>query len=431
MAAELSAGARRAVGRLRAALAGLFLLYAAANAVELVDYSTYYRGSAWELAAAGLFTLFAAALYARRAWLRAAAGYSGVLLLAQALVTPLLRPFDYKTLPPNLVEVIDVQGDGMPGIEGVQRITTDGRGYRVNRPVDYQRPAGLRVFAIGGSTTEDIHLDDRRTWTALLAARLEAALGRPVEMINTGLSGLRSPNHYATLEQIGGLAPDAVLFLLGANDWNAHIYRAVGLGLDPDLEGAALLDAHRSLRSISLRESLLADVLRRARRAWREGPPESTGAPRVERSETLRRRRGSLARPRAVAFRPTRVDPLYDRYLRRIVATCQERAIHCIFVTQPSGYSPAADAAYRASFWMTPAFADYTLDLESLTAVAALYNQHLMAFGAAAGVPVCDAAAAFEPSFRYFYDDLHLNAAGAAHMAEVLAPCVVAALRRE
>jgi lysophospholipase L1-like esterase len=54
-----------------------------------------------------------------------------------------------------------------------------------------------------------------------------------------------------------------------------------------------------------------------------------------------------------------------------------------------------------------------------------------LALGAAAGVPVCDAAGAFEPSFRYFYDDLHLNSAGAAHMADALAPCVVAALRRE
>jgi len=80
---------------------------------------------------------------------------------------------------------------------------------------------------------------------------------------------------------------------------------------------------------------------------------------------------------------------------------------------------------------MTPACAGYTLDFDSLAAIAALYNQHLVAFGAAAGIAVCAAAAAFEPSFRYFYDDLHLNAAGAAHMAEVLAPCVATALRRE
>ena len=44
-------------------------------------------------------------------------------------------------------EVIDVRGDGMPGIQGIQRITTDARGYRVNRAIDYQHPAGLRVFA--------------------------------------------------------------------------------------------------------------------------------------------------------------------------------------------------------------------------------------------------------------------------------------------
>src|SRR5262245_11610992 len=111
MAPELSPGARRAARRLRAVLAALFLVYAAVNAVQLVDYSTYYRNGIWEIVAAALFVLFAAALYSRRAGLRAAAGYTGGFLLAQALVTPLLRPFDYRALQPNLVEVIDVQGD--------------------------------------------------------------------------------------------------------------------------------------------------------------------------------------------------------------------------------------------------------------------------------------------------------------------------------
>ena len=113
-----------------------------------------------------LFLLLAAALYAPAPGCAPSPAMSGSSCIAQAAGdAAACGRSTTSTLQPNLVEVIDVQGDGMPGIEGVQRITTDALGYRVNRPIDYERPAGLRVFAIGGSTTEDIHLDDHRTWT--------------------------------------------------------------------------------------------------------------------------------------------------------------------------------------------------------------------------------------------------------------------------
>ena len=152
----------------------------------------------------------------------------------------------------------------------------------------------------------------------------------------------------------------------------------------------------------------------------------------LEQAETLRAaprlaRRGR-ASSRSAPITSTRSTTATWPHRRVRAANAPSR---CIFITQPHGYGPAADAAYRASFWMTPAFADYTLDLDSLAHIAALYNRHLLVFGAAEGIPVCDAASQFEPSFRYFYDDLHLNAAGAEHMAEVLAPCVAAALRRD
>lgn len=89
--------------------------------------------------------------------------------------------------------------------------------------IDYKSTAGIRIIAIGGSTTADMLLDDRRTWAYLLQEKLKIELGRRVEVINTGVSGVRSAHHLATFSRILQYDPDFVLFLVGVNDWNRDI----------------------------------------------------------------------------------------------------------------------------------------------------------------------------------------------------------------
>jgi hypothetical protein len=73
---------------------------------------------------------------------------------------------------------IDVEADNIPGISGIQNITTDEQGYRVMPPVDYTSADAVRIFAIGGSTTESILVDDKSTWTYLLQHSLSNSLAR-------------------------------------------------------------------------------------------------------------------------------------------------------------------------------------------------------------------------------------------------------------
>jgi hypothetical protein len=97
-------------------------------------------------------------------------------------------------LKPNLDYKIDVDEGAIPGIVGVQHITTDEKGFRVTPPVDYTEKSGLRIFTIGGSTTVDIYLDDRATWTHHLQENLKAGLDRPVEAITTQARRVCAPS---------------------------------------------------------------------------------------------------------------------------------------------------------------------------------------------------------------------------------------------
>ena len=66
-------------------------------------------------------------------------------------------------------------------------------------------------------------MDDNKTWSSLLEIKLSKFTDKDIEVINTGLAGLRSEYHYVTLKRMRKYKPDLVIFLIGINDWNHHI----------------------------------------------------------------------------------------------------------------------------------------------------------------------------------------------------------------
>ncbi len=76
----------------------------------------------------------------------------------------------------------------------------------------------LTLVTVGGSTTHCFFLNEGQTWTAKLAARLEASL-EAFWINNAGLDGHTTYGHLVLLQDyIVPLRPKVVLFLVGAND---------------------------------------------------------------------------------------------------------------------------------------------------------------------------------------------------------------------
>src|SRR5262245_41109721 len=115
-------------------------------------------------------TLFALPLlFQFSRWVRARvyALWVGVFLVIQSVMTPLLLD-DVPLLvrrAPNVALNRTFDDGSVPGTARRRRFTTDERGFRVNPRVDYEHKSGIRIFAIGGSTTEELPLDDEETWT--------------------------------------------------------------------------------------------------------------------------------------------------------------------------------------------------------------------------------------------------------------------------
>lgn len=345
----------------------------------------------------------------------------GVFLVLQSMLSPFTKS-EFITLEPNLHSTIDVRTSEAPGIRpGVRHITTDAKGFRVTPPIDYDQKRGTRIFAIGGSTTEDAMMDDSATWTHLVQKGLDS-LQVPAEVINTGVAGLRARNHLATLKVVLRYQPDLVLILVGGNDWNKQIRDQ----FEP---------SSNFLRPPVLRNSPFGKLVNRyfvapmtSRAAGKDGVGQHLV---ILQPEDLLASL-NLASKRTVRheFHPSEVSAGYRKDMEDIASTCRDAGVPCIFLTQPHAYSAEVPEDLRRWFWMTPPYTDYTLDVASMTEIANLYNEFLVAFAKRHGAPLCDVAAGVTPSLQVFYDDMHFTDAGAARVAELVLPCVVQALRK-
>jgi lysophospholipase L1-like esterase len=382
------------------------------------------RGDKWLIITVFLYALPLLAQLSARTSANLCGVYLAVFLLAQALCKPEYFRDDYLTTTPNLDATMDFSG--FAGISGLSHITTDERGFRVSRPVDYQNGSTYRIYAVGGSTTKQIHLDDRKTWTYRLQEALSAAVRPDIEVVNTGLPGLRAAHHLATMKETLRLGPDMYLFMLGANDWMKQVldeYRTLTdrireYSLDRTLLGRALDQSYTWMNPYRGEETARAATGGEGGNVQEEAGEES------ESVDPYLLKRGSLYRDDKRTFTPQSVASGYVETLEEIAATCRQHSVTCVFTTQPNGYKPGISPEFKRSFWMTPPDASYTLTFASAIRLAALYNDFLRRFTAERQLPLCDLDAAIEPSFENFYDEMHFNEQGARNVAVSLNECI-------
>jgi lysophospholipase L1-like esterase len=406
--------ARRALVRIGAAVQALLVL-----CVVLAAYPSHLAGDRRYVAAGAimvLVVLLAAAPLNDR--LRQLALIATLLIGLNTIVTPFLHD-RAPTLTPNYLERVQFVGDVMPGFSGVQTISTDAKGYRTNVPVDYARkPAGVfRVFAIGGSTTEQIALGDEKTWVSVLAEHLERSSGRRVEAVNTGVSGMRAEHHLVTLATIAGYEPDLVIVTMGVNDWNRHIKTG---------GNRAFLFFYDLVEHLDMRQSVMGRAYR-ALHSLFAVPHADRRLPalRIDRGEYLSRQNNSLERSERRKFYPEAVSPNYRGYAREIASFCRSHALRCMFVDQPTAYAPDISAEVKTRLWMTPPNEDYTLSLENMAYIAQLYNSSLRAIADESQLAFCGISGRAAPTSAVFYDDCHFNEPGARRVAAMLADCVL------
>jgi lysophospholipase L1-like esterase len=358
----------------------------------------------WRLVIAALYTAVLILMLFKGRWraLRAFGFWFSLFLVIQTVAYDFLVP---KTvaLPPNTAKMLFVEG--ISGFSGVKRISTDSMGFRTSKTVDYKNNGTFRIFALGASTTEQALLGDYETWTSLLQESLSARDNLSVEVINTGVAGLRADQILARLISVSDFHPGMFIILTGINDWNNHI--------------RSHFEAPPKWPRLNFVNSPLAYFLRVSWHLASSAIPQGAPMPNPLVAFTLDQESKAQKR-RVIAFRPKSVQDDYQNAMKRIAGECRNRRVACLFLSQPTLYSTNMSDRQRSMLWMTPTFADYRLDPPSLEHMANLYNDWLRDFACAEGLYFFDLAARIPKSEEYMYDDVHFTERGAKAVAEAL-----------
>ena len=303
------------------------------------------------------------------------------IVILNLIFTPIFHSitFDVPVRQPNYKIIKEYQGDFFKGMfSGKHIISSDEKSFRTNTKINYEKKNKntLRIFTIGASTTEEGSKDNNKTWSSLLASELSKLSKKNIEVVNTGMAGLRTKHHYFTLKKIKKYGPDLVIFLTGINDWNYHIINSDKKYLFPtyeikyDFKKSILFNTFKNINKQIYRKiiSKKNNGEKNLNFITAELDTEAYLLPQID----------SLnIRQDIKSFRPTNVSDDYKYWLNLIIEECEKKDLVCLFLDQPTAYKKDISNKLKKRLWMTPPNQDYTLVFEDLIFTSSVYNNWL------------------------------------------------------
>lgn len=336
----------------------------------------------------------------------------GIALVLAEIVLHIYNPFKSRVrgneivLPANVkYEFKDVKIAGLDAHIVHQKNSMGFRGPEL--PKD---PKTVRIFCVGGSTTECFYLGDGKDWPALLMKKLNSA-GINAWVNNAGLDGHSTFGHIILLrDHLLKFKPDYVVFLIGCNDVAAD-----GLNL---YENYHLNNKKRFLENFELFNLYLS--WKRSRDASKMGMghkpvdfktwPVADTAGWENKFETEKKK---------LQLRK------YENRIAELIQLCVKAGATPVFVSQPSMLNDATDPVSKR--YLGNLLFEYNCALVYQNKLKA-YNNELALYCSGDGIQsyrmqrytFIDAAKEMTSSSENFYDFFHYTNQGAEAMANII-----------
>jgi lysophospholipase L1-like esterase len=348
------------------------------------------------------------------------------LLLAELgmwIATPLADPYESerraatyirKAHPPHGSLRFEAE-PGLPGMKGVTRWTTNNLGFRGSELVSPKPVGELRVFLIGGSTTECLILDDDDSLDAVIQRTLQERITdrRQVRVYNAGVSGERSDDHVAILTQrIVHLQPDIIVVFAGINDLRAAIQGHDYLHLRTQARPPWMLLATQSQLG---RLAYFSVKLRPPVRKSALDEPSVTGyhyGVKIQKSA------------RAASEPPIFDTRGYANNLRTLAGVAAGHGVALIFVTQQTTWNSDVDSTAKDWHWLLN-IDNVRYAEEDMHHALERMNDSMRQTANSLDVPLYDLARLMPKSTEFFYDDVHFNTNGASVAGKQLAAVIL------
>lgn len=352
-----------------------------------------------------------------------------IIICLNFLLTPIF--FEIQFDPPyrqaNTENIILWEKNTEKGFLKTQhKITTDSKGNRVNKTINYEKKSDetLRILAFGGSTTEQSGLENNLIWSNTLIGLVKdyrIQNKKNYEMINFGISGTRSIHHYFTFKRNLELNPDAVIFLLGVNDWNYHIVNINEKFIFPNLEIA--FDYRTSiLHKVS---SKLISLVKRKVLTKKSPKINLKKKNSVNPVKDIIQKNIDLKNniKNYTKLDLKEVSPRYKYWLNKIIKTCEKHNIKCIFADQPSLYN-ISQKNNKNKLWMNPPYKDYKISFKEMVETKDIYNLFLEKKIKEKNLKFCKLSDKIVSNEIFFVDDVHFTPKGSKAVAKNFFKCI-------
>lgn len=292
---------------------------------------------------------------------------------------------------------------GLPGMKGITRWTMNNLGFRGDELVSPKPADELRIFLIGGSTTECLIIDDADSLDAVVQKTLQERVAdrKRVRVYNAGVSGDRSDDHVAILTQrIVHLQPDVIVVFAGINDLlaaiNGHDYLHLPTQARPP---GMLLVTESQLGRLAY---YTAKLNLPSRQIDPEKPLVTGYHYGVERQKSAQAASG-----------PPVFDPRgYANNLRTLAGVAAGHGVALVFITQQSTWNSDVDPTARNWHWMLNVDNVRYAEDDMHRALERM-NDFMRETASSLDVPLYDLAKSMPKSTEFFYDDVHFNTNGA------------------
>lgn len=357
---------------------------------------------------------------------------AATLLLAELgmwMVVPLADP--YKTErrtatyirrahPPHRALRFEAE-PGLPGMKGVTRWTTNNLGFRGDELVSPKPVDELRVFLIGGSTTECLIVDDADSLDAVVQRTMQERVAdrAQVRVYNAGISGDRSDDHVAILTQrIVHLQPDIIVVFAGINDLLAAIHGHDYLHLPTQRPPPWMMLATQSQLG---RLAYYTVKLKLPVQELAQDELIVTGY-----QYGVKRQKSA----RAASGPPTFDTRGYANNLRTLAGLAAGHGIPLIFITQQTTWNSDVDSTAKDWQWMLNVD-DVRYAEDDMHHALERMNDSMRQIADSLDVPLYDLARLMPKSTEFFYDDVHFNTNGARVAGTQLAAVILERIARD
>ena len=351
-----------------------------------------------------------------------------VLIFINTITTPMYFVYtkDVPILQKNIKYTVEYTKDGFFGgiIEGRHEIFTDQKGFRPNKnKINYKNKSKdtFRIFTIGASATANIRFDNKKTWSSITGSLIEKSKNKNVEVINTGINGLRSQQFYLKLINISKYEPDLVVIMTGINDWNHHIRKNKNFifpnyEIGYDIKKSILYNTFRNIKKTFIRK---INKLKNKNKNKIDKKVLTTSTNTktsiiYEDGLLQKKQTGSLYKKDKRSFVPTDVSENYKFWIKKIIKHCtkNKKNFDCIFMDQANSYNKNISKNLMNRFYATPADVNYTLTFDNIIFISNFYNKWIKKRLEKTDLFFLPISEKIPPNIRFLRDDVHYTELG-------------------